>query len=34
MAWTASYDGTWFNGATSGDTYNEQRVSTGIVLRR
>jgi hypothetical protein len=34
MAWTASYDGTWFNGRAPGDNYNEQRVSTGIVLRR
>jgi len=34
MAWTASYDGTWFNGSAAGDNYNEQRVSTGIVLRR
>jgi hypothetical protein len=34
MAWTASYDGTWFNGAAPGDIYNEQRISTGIILRR
>ena len=34
LAWTASYDGTWFDGATSGDNYNEQRISAGIVLRR
>jgi hypothetical protein len=33
-AWTASYDGTWFDAATSGDSYNEQRISTGIVIRR
>ena len=34
LAWTASYDGKWFDGATWGDNYNEQRISTGIVLRR
>ncbi len=33
-AWTASYDGTWFDAATSGDDYNEQRITTGIVIRR
>ncbi len=34
LSWTASYDGTWFEPATSGDDYNEQRLMTGIVLRR
>ena len=34
LAWTASYDGTWFRGAASSDNYNEQRLMTGIVLRR
>ncbi len=34
LAWTASYDGTWFNGAASGDDYNEQRVMMGVVIRR
>ena len=34
LAWTASYDGTWFDGATAGDNYNEQRISTGIILLR
>lgn len=34
LAWTASYDGTWFEAASSGGNYNDQRVTTGIVLRR
>lgn len=34
MAWTASYDGTWFRAASSSDDYNDQRLMTGIVLRR
>ncbi len=34
LAWTAGYDGTWFEAADSGDSYNEQRLMTGIVLRR
>ena len=34
LAWTASYDGTWFEAASSGGNYNDQRVMTGIVLRR
>ena len=34
LAWTAGYDGTWFRSATSGGNYDEQRLSTGIVLRR
>ena len=34
LAWTASYDGTWFDAASSGGNYNDQRVTTGIVLRR
>ena len=34
LAWTAGYDGTWFEAAASGDSYNEQRLMTGIVLRR
>jgi hypothetical protein len=34
LAWTAGYDGTWFESAASGGNYNEQRLMTGIVLRR
>ena len=34
LAWTASYDGTWFDAASSGGNYSDQRVMTGIVLRR
>lgn len=34
LAWTAGYDGTWFEAASSGGNYNEQRVMTGIVLRQ
>ena len=34
LAWTAGYDGTWFKAAASGGNYNEQRLMTGIVLRR
>lgn len=34
LAWTAGYDGTWFEAEASGDSYNEQRLMTGIVLRR
>jgi hypothetical protein len=34
LAWTAGYDGTWFEAANSGGNYNEQRLMTGIVLRR
>ena len=34
LAWTASYDGTWFRAASSSDNYNDQRLMTGIVLRR
>ena len=34
LAWTAGYDGTWFEAASSGGNYNDQRVMTGIVLRR
>jgi len=34
LAWTAGYDGTWFEAAASGGDYNEQRLMTGIVLRR
>jgi hypothetical protein len=34
LAWTASYDGTWFKAPQSIDSYNEQRVSTGFVIRR
>jgi hypothetical protein len=34
LAWTASYDGTWFNAASSSNDYNEQRLMTGIVLRQ
>jgi hypothetical protein len=34
LAWTAGYDGTWFEAASSGGNYNNQRVMTGIVLRR
>jgi hypothetical protein len=34
LAWTAGYDGTWFDAASSGGNYNDQRVMTGIVLRQ
>jgi len=34
LAWTAGYDGTWFEATSSGGNYNDQRVMTGIVLRR
>ena len=34
LAWTAAYNGTWFEAADSGGNYNEQRLMTGIVLRR
>jgi hypothetical protein len=34
LAWTAGYEGTWFEAADSGGNYNEQRLMTGIVLRR
>ncbi len=34
FAWTAGYDGTWLEAAASGGNYNEQRLMTGIVLRR
>lgn len=34
LAWTAGYDGTWLEAAVSGGNYNEQRLMTGIVLRR
>jgi hypothetical protein len=34
LAWTASYDGTWFKGDQSSDSYNEQRIMTGFVVRR
>ena len=34
LEWTASYDGTWFRAALSSDNYNDQRLMTGIVLRR
>lgn len=34
LAWTAGYDGTWLKAAASGGNYNEQRLMTGIVLRR
>ena len=34
LAWTAGYDGTWFEAAASGGNYNEQRLMTGIILRR
>jgi hypothetical protein len=34
LAWTAGYDGTWFEAAASGGNYDEQRLMTGIVLRR
>ena len=34
LAWTAGYDGTWLEAAASGGNYNEQRLMTGIVLRR
>lgn len=34
MAWTAGYEGLWFRGATSSENYNDQRLMTGIVLRR
>ena len=34
LAWTAGYDGTWLEAADSGGNYNEQRLMTGIVLRR
>ena len=34
LTWTAGYDGTWFYGATSAGNYSEQRISTGIILRR
>ena len=33
LAWTASYDGTWFKAPQSADSYNEQRISTGFVIR-
>jgi hypothetical protein len=34
LAWTASYDGTWLEAAVSAGNYSEQRLMTGIVLRR
>ncbi len=34
LAWTAGYDGTWLDAAASGENYNEQRLTTGIILRR
>jgi hypothetical protein len=34
LAWTAGYEGTWLEAAESGGNYNEQRLMTGIVLRR
>lgn len=34
LAWTAGYEGTWFETAATGGDYNEQRLMTGIVLRR
>jgi len=34
LAWTAGYDGTWLEAAASGENYNEQRLMTGIILRR
>jgi hypothetical protein len=34
MAWTAGYEGLWFRGATSSENYDDQRLMTGIVLRR
>jgi hypothetical protein len=34
LAWTAGYDGTWLEAADSGGNYNEQRLMTGMVLRR
>lgn len=34
LAWTAGYDGTWLETAASGENYNEQRLMTGIILRR
>jgi hypothetical protein len=34
LAWTAGYDGTWFEADSSGGNYNDQRVMTGIVLRQ
>jgi hypothetical protein len=34
LAWNAGYDGTWFESATSGGNYDEQRIMTGIVVRR
>ncbi len=34
LAWTAGYDGTWFEAASSGGNYNDQRVMTGIVWRQ
>jgi hypothetical protein len=34
LAWTAGYEGTWLEAAESGENYNEQRLMTGIVLRR
>ncbi|MGB8313318.1 MAG: outer membrane beta-barrel protein [Aestuariivirga sp.] len=34
LAWTAGYDGTWFESADSAGDYNEQRLTTGIIVRR
>lgn len=34
LAWTAGYEGTWLEAAASGGNYNDQRLMSGIVLRR
>ena len=34
LAWTASYDATWLDAASSGRSYSEHRVSTGLTLSR
>ena len=34
LAWTAGYDGTWLRSATSGENFDEQRLMTGIIVRR
>jgi hypothetical protein len=34
LTWTAGYEGTFFNGSTSGSDYHEHRILSSIILKR
>jgi hypothetical protein len=34
LVWSASYEGTWFNGKAAGTDYSDHRLLTSIIIRR